>query len=97
MDEGSVGLLLLTSVAIVASILFHLRRRGFLLACFTSSITAISTLLIVDTYRRGWSPDKLLPVAFVIGTVYAFLISLVVGGIVRWWMSRRKMDAPKDQ
>ena len=49
MDEGFVGLLLLAVFAIVASIVFHLRGRGFLLASFTSAITAICALLVVDT------------------------------------------------
>lgn len=89
MDEGFVGLLLLAMFAIVASVLFHRRGRGFLLASFTSAITAICALLVVDTIRRG-SPDERLPIAFVIGAVYAFLISLVVGWIVRWWESKRK-------
>ncbi len=91
MDEGFVGLLLLALFTIVASIFFHLRGRGFVLASLTSAITAISALLIVDTIRRG-SPDKMLPIAFVIGAVYAFLISLVVGWITRWWVARRKKD-----
>ena len=92
MDEGFVGLLLLAVFAIVASILFHLRGRGFLLASFTSAITAICALLVVDTIRRG-SPDERLPVAFVIGAVLSFLISLVVGWVVRGRVSRRKKDA----
>lgn len=91
MDEGFVGLLLLAVFAIVASIVFHLRGRGFLLASFTSAITAICALLVVDTIRRG-SPDERLPIAFLIGAAYSFLISLVVGGIVRWVRSRRKKD-----
>ena len=91
MDEGSAGLLLLVVFAIVASIVFHLRGRGFLLASFTSAITAICALLVVDTIRRG-SPDERLPVAFVIGAVLSFLISLVVGWVVRGWVAKRKKN-----
>jgi hypothetical protein len=91
MDEGSVGLLLLFLFSVVAAVIFHLRGRGFLLASFTSAITAITALLIVDTIRRG-SPDPRLAGAFVIGAGIAFLIALIVGWITRRWVSRRRKN-----
>lgn len=91
MDKGSFGMLLLTVVAIGASVLFHLRGRGFFLASVTSAITAASVLLIVDAISQG-APDKRFQLAFVIGAGYAFLISLVVGWITRWWVARRKRN-----
>ena len=89
MNEGDFGILLLAAVSIVAAAVFHAKSRSFLLANFASALIAIGTVLVVDTIRRGY-PDKFLPIAFVVGGIYAFLISLPVGLLTRWVIKRRR-------
>ncbi|MHA3771904.1 hypothetical protein ACXR0O_10250 [Verrucomicrobiota bacterium sgz303538] len=91
MDEGFFGILLLVAVSIIAAAAFHAKGRSFLLANFASALTAIGTVLVVDTIRLG-HPDKFLPIAFVVGGIYAFLISLPVGLITRWISNRRRQE-----
>jgi hypothetical protein len=82
MSEGTVGIIVLASLSIMAAVVSHLLVRRYLLATLCGAAVAIVVFLTVDCIRRGY-PDKFLPVAFVVGGVLAFGIGLLVGLPVR--------------
>ena len=89
MDPGLVGIILLLAVAIGASLFLHSRDRSFLRASFISAIIATGVLQIADVIYRGY-PDKFLPIAFVVGGLISFVISIVVGLILRRSRARKQ-------
>jgi hypothetical protein len=89
MDPGIVGLILLGSVAVFASVVLHRFVHSFLRASFAAAIIASVTLITTDAIYRGY-PDKYAAVAFVIGAVVSFVISLPIGWLTRRFLPRRR-------
>lgn len=92
MDPGIAGIILLVTVAIVGSIVLHRYVRSFLRASFAAAVIASVSLITADTIHRGY-PDKFAAVAFVLGAIVSFLISLPIGWLVRrFFPSRRSSE-----
>ena len=75
-----VGITALISIAVVFSALFHYRIKRYWLACLWSGPSAALVFCVAAYFVE---PDPLIMIAFITATFISFIVSAIVGVIVR--------------
>ena len=87
MSEGTVGLIILTSIALASALLWHRFVPFYRPAVIGATITAVTAFQVADYVRLGYL-DPFFLVAVVTSSVVAAVIALLVGIPFR---ARRKL------
>ena len=87
MDEGTFGLILLFAIGTIISIISHTFSRAFIA---TSTISALIASLIYCVVSWLHEPDAMILIAFIMGSILCFAISIVVG--IPFFLVRKKKD-----
>ena len=78
MSEGTVGLIILTSIALASALLWHRFVPFYRPAVIGATITAVTAFQVADYVRLGYL-DPFFLVAVVTSSIMAAVIALVVG------------------
>jgi hypothetical protein len=78
MDEGTQGIILLILISVIVALVTHGLFRRFWAASAIAAVISTSVFNVVATIRQGYL-DKFFLVAFLVGGLFALVISVVVG------------------
>ena len=79
-------LFVIVSICTTIAAIFHWKDANYWRANIVSSITSCACVIMLATIIDGMSP--FLPIACVVGTFYALVISMIVGIPFRWYRRR---------
>jgi heme/copper-type cytochrome/quinol oxidase subunit 1 len=88
MDEGTQGIIILILISVIVALVTHGLLRRFWAASALAAIISTSAFNALATIRQGYL-DKFFLVAFLVGGLYAFVISVSIG-LVFWLVRRRR-------
>ncbi len=89
MDKCTFGIVILVGLSAAAAAFSHSFIRSFILASVAAALASTALFQVVSFVELGHL-DKFFPIAVVVGAVYAFLISIPVGFVVRRIRSQRQ-------
>ena len=88
MDEGTQGIIILILISVIVALATHGLLRRFWAASALAAIISTSAFNALATIRQGYL-DKFFLIAFLVGGLYAFVISVVIGLVFRLVRRRR--------
>jgi uncharacterized protein (DUF2062 family) len=83
MSESTVGILILSGLILVSSVLAHLRMSSVWAAAFVAAFVSALTFQILARLHLGYW-DPFWPIALFTSLVLAFIGALLVGLAMRW-------------
>lgn len=78
MDEGATGFLILLALSTISAIGWFSAIKDFFAAAALSALTASVTFQVVAYVKEGYL-DPFFLIGLVVGGLYAFIVSVVVG------------------
>lgn len=86
MDEGTVGIIVLTAIATIVAGTGHWRSSRYGLTTLVTGVIAIAVFLIIVVLRGDADPFS--AIAAIVGGIYSVLIAAIVGLPFLWIRSR---------
>ena len=77
-SEGALGFLVLNGISVVVAIGAHRTLRNFVIACGVAAVVSTALFNIAASMQSGYV-EPFWPIAVVVGGVYAFVVSALVG------------------
>ena len=78
MDEGALGFIMLLVLSTISAVGWFGIAKNFFVAAALSAVTA-SVAFQVAVYLREGYLDPFFPIGLVVGSLYAFVVSIAVG------------------
>jgi hypothetical protein len=91
-DEGTLGLVILVGLSLLASLASHAFVKGYLTAAIVSTLMANLLFQIFAYFRIGFL-DPFFLVALLIGSLISLGIALLIG--LPFWIRRKRIGRPK--
>lgn len=93
-SEGALGFLILSGISVVVAIGAHRALPNFVVACGVTAVVSTALFNIAASMHLGFV-DPFWLIAVVVGGGYAFVVSALIGAVLRKWRRRHMADHTK--